>query len=372
MSLDSSCNHWYRKPAARPDAAAAHAARDHQARLTKPPGALGRLEDLAVRLAGLQGRPRPAVDRVWITVFAADHGVAAAGVSAFPQAVTAQMVANMAAGGAAISVLARELGARLDLVNLGTLVPVATHPDIRVALIGPGSRDFTRSPAMSDDQLAQALDEGAAAVDRAQAARSELFIGGEMGIGNTTAATAVACALLARPPADLAGPGTGLDAAGVARKVAVIEQGLARHAGRLADPAAVLACVGGFELAALTGAYVACAQRGLPALVDGFISTAAALAASRLCRGAGEWLLPAHRSAEPGHAAMLEALSCPGGGAGGAAGGSAGSVAGLLDLGMRLGEGSGAAAALPLLRLACALHSSMATFAEAGVAEQAD
>jgi nicotinate-nucleotide--dimethylbenzimidazole phosphoribosyltransferase len=343
---------WFRSPAARPDQGAADAAAAHQGQLTKPPGALGQLEALAVRLAALQGRPAPAVDRVWLTVFAADHGVAAAGVSAFPQAVTAQMVANMAAGGAAISVLARALGARLELVNLGTVVPVAAHPAIREAVIGPGSADFSSAPAMSEEQLARALQEGAAAVDRALADGTELFIGGEMGIGNTTAATAIACALLDARPRELAGPGTGLDAAGVARKAALIEQGLARHADRLADPAAVLACVGGFEIAALAGAYIACAQRGLPALVDGFISSAAALAASRLCAGAVDWLLLSHRSAEPGHAAMLEAL-------GGAA---------LLDLGMRLGEGSGAAVAVPLLRLACALHNGMATFAEAGVA----
>ncbi len=343
---------WFRDPAARPDAAAGKAAAAHQAQLTKPPGALGRLEELAVRLAALQGRERPAVDRVWITVFAADHGVAAAGVSAFPQAVTAQMVANMATGGAAIAVLARQLGARMELVNLGTVAPVATHPGVRDAVLGPGTSNFTHGPALSDDQLARALNEGAAAVERAVAQGSELFIGGEMGIGNTTAATAVACALLDQPPVALAGPGTGLDAVGVARKVAVIEQGLIRHAGRLGDAVEVLACVGGFEIAALAGAYIACAQRGLPALVDGFISTASALAAVRLCAGAGEWLLFSHRSAEPGHAAMLEALG----------------GAGLLDLGMRLGEGSGAAVALPLLRLACALHSEMATFAEAGVA----
>jgi nicotinate-nucleotide--dimethylbenzimidazole phosphoribosyltransferase len=205
---------------------------------------------------------------------------------------------------------------------------------------------------MSEPQLARALGEGAAAADRALADGAELFIGGEMGIGNTTAATAVACALLGASPRRLAGPGTGLDAAGVARKAAVIEQGLARHADRLGDPAAVLASVGGFEIAALAGAYVACAQRGLAVLVDGFISSAAALVACRLCAGAEAWLMLSHRSAEPGHAAMLDAL-------GGAA---------LLDLGMRLGEGSGAAVAVPLLRLACALHNGMATFAEADVA----
>jgi nicotinate-nucleotide--dimethylbenzimidazole phosphoribosyltransferase len=343
---------WVRVPAAAPDAAIAAAAAAHQAELTKPAGSLGRLEDIAIRLAGLQRRARPTVDRVWISIFAADHGVAAGGVSAFPQAVTAQMVANMAAGGAAISVLARAIGAPLELVNLGTVVPVPEHPAVRHAVIGPGTADFTRQPAMSDAELAIALNEGAAAVERALADGAELFIGGEMGIGNTTAAAAVACALLHAPPRTLAGPGTGLDAAGVARKAAVIEQALALHRNRLDDPVGVLACVGGFEIAALAGAYVACAQRGLPVLVDGFIASAAALAAMRLCAGAQDWFLLAHCSAEPGHAPIRDAL---GGGA-------------LLDLGMRLGEASGAVTAVPLLRLACALHAGMATFAEAGVA----
>lgn len=343
---------WLRAPAAMPDADSAELAAAHQGQLTKPSGALGALETLAVRLAGLQRRARPRVDRLWITVFAADHGVAAAGVSAFPQAVTAQMVANMAAGGAAISVLARELGAPLELVNLGTVDEVPAHPLVRNALIAPGTADFTQGPAMTDAELARALAAGADAVARAQAAGAELFIGGEMGIGNTTAATAVACAALNARPADLVGPGTGLDDAGIARKAEIIDQALALHAGRLADPAAVLACVGGFEIAALAGAYVAAAQRGLPVLVDGFISTAAALAAVQLCAGAEAWLLLSHRSAERGHQSMLAAL-------GGAA---------LLDLGMRLGEGSGAATAVPLLRLACALHNDMATFADAGVA----
>jgi nicotinate-nucleotide--dimethylbenzimidazole phosphoribosyltransferase len=343
---------WFRQPAAAPDAAVGAAAAAHQTQLTKPPGALGRLEEIAIRLAALQGVPRPRVDRVWISVFAADHGVAAAGVSAFPQAVTAQMVANMATGGAAISVLAQNIGAQLELIDLGTATALPRLGAVRDAVIAPGTADFTQGPAMTDAELARALDEGAAAVDRAFAAGAELFIGGEMGIGNTTAATAVACALLDASPATLAGPGTGLDAAGVARKAALIEQALALHADRLRDPVGVLACVGGFEIAALAGAYVACAQRRLPVLVDGFIAGAAALAAVRLCAGAEHWLLLAHASAEPGHRAIRDAL---GGGA-------------LLDLGMRLGEGSGAAVAVPLARLACALHDGMATFAEAGVA----
>ncbi len=339
-------------PAMETDTAAAEAAAARQAQLTKPAGSLGELETLAVRLAGMQRRERPRVDRVWLSVFAADHGVAARGVSAFPQAVTAQMVANMASGGAAISVLAASTDARLELVNLGTVAPVPAHATIRDAIIAPGTQDFCAGPAMSAEQLDLALGEGAAAVERALANGAELFIGGEMGIGNTTAAAAVACALLDAPSARITGPGTGLDADGVVRKRACIEQALALHRHHLSDPAEVLARVGGFDIAALAGAFATCAQRGLPVLVDGFISTAAALAASRLCAGAERWFLFAHRSAEPGHAAMLAALD----------------GRPLLDLGLRLGEASGSVTALPLLRLACDLHDGMATFAEAGVA----
>ena len=196
------------------------------------------------------------------------------------------------------------------------------------------------------------LDEGGEAVGRALEAGNDLFIGGEMGIGNTTAATALACALLDLPAAALTGPGTGLDTAGIARKQAVIEQALALHRHHLSAPFAALTRVGGFEIAALTGAYCACAQRGLPMLVDGYISSVAALAATRLCAGAGGWMLLSHASVEPGHRSVVDALG----------------HRPLLDLGMRLGEGSGAAVAVPLLRLACALHSDMATFADTGVA----
>ena len=347
---------WFRKPAARPDAAARAAAAARQAQLTKPPGALGRLEDVALRLAALQGRERPALGRVHICVFAADHGVAAEGVSAFPQQVTAQMIANMAAGGAAIGVLARQSDAELELVDLGTVGPVPAHPAILATHIGPGTANLAEGPAMTEAQLHRALIAGANAARRAAAAGADAFVGGEMGIANTTSAAALACALLDEPPAALAGPGTGLDDAGVARKRRVIERALALHAAHLTDPFAALMRLGGFEIAALTGAYIGCAQQRLPILVDGFISSVSALTAVRFCAGAGDWMLMTHVSAEPGHRRVIAALQ------------QAGASDPLLDLGMRLGEGSGAAVALPLLRLACALHSGMATFAEAGVA----
>lgn len=344
--------HWTCAPASAPDDTAARAARDHQARLTKPPGALGRLETLAIRLAAWQGTPMPELARVHICVFAADHGVAARGVSAFPQAVTGQMVRNFSAGGAAICVLARALAATLEVVDLGTVTDPGPLPGVINARIAPGTADFCTGPAMDAAQLDTALGAGRTAVQRALAAGARLFIGGEMGIGNTAAAAALACALLGAPPVELCGPGTGLDVAGVQRKAATVQAALHRHRDELTDPAQALRRLGGFEIAALTGACIAAAQAGLPVLVDGFIATTAALAAVRINPGVADWLIFAHRSAEPGHARVLAALDADP----------------LLDLGMYLGEGSGAAVAVPLLRLACALHAGMATFAQAGVA----
>jgi nicotinate-nucleotide--dimethylbenzimidazole phosphoribosyltransferase len=305
-----------------------------------------------MRLAGWQRRECPEVERVHITVFAGDHGIALEGVSAFPQAVTAEMLRNFARGGAAISVLARTLGASFEVVNLGTARAVAGG--VHDNWLGPGTASFARDAAMSETQLAAALAAGRQSVERAVAAGAQLYVGGEIGIGNTTAATALACALLQAAPEALAGPGTGLDAAGVARKAAVIRQSLERHAGALSGAPEVLRRLGGFEIAALAGAYVRCAQVGLPAVIDGFIASAAALIAKRLRPGAETWWLFSHCSPEPGHAALLAALE----------------ARPLLDLGMRLGEGSGAAMIVPLLRLACELHGRMATFAEAGVSEQ--
>lgn len=341
---------WLSDPCPFPDAATEAAARAHQASLTKPPGALGALETVAIRLAALQRTDRPSVDKVWISVFAADHGVAAEGVSAFPQVVTGEMVRNFASGGAAISVLARALGATLEVVNLGTVNDPGDIPGVHRVIIAAQTANFCRQPAMTAAQLQAALDAGAASVHAARDAGAQLFIGGEMGIANTTAATALACAVLRRPPSDLAGAGTGLDLDGIARKVVVIERALALHAGKK-EARELLRCLGGFEIAALTGACIAAAQAGLPVLVDGFISTAAALAAVRINPGVREWLLFAHTSHEHGHASLLRALHAEP----------------LLELGMRLGEASGAVVAVPLLRLACALHNEMATFAQAGV-----
>jgi nicotinate-nucleotide--dimethylbenzimidazole phosphoribosyltransferase len=330
------------------------AAEARQGQLTKPPGALGKLEALAIRLAAMQGHEKPQIGLVQISVFSGDHGVAEEGVSLFPQTVTAEMVKNFARGGAAISVLARQLGATLEVVNLGTVSDTGELPEVLQCNLGKGTANFTQAAAMTESQLAAALQAGNDSTARAAKSGATLFIGGEMGIANTTAAAALACALLNLQPQQLAGPGTGLDQAGVQHKAAVVARALALHASHLKEPLEVLRRLGGFEIAALTGAFIGCAQRGIPVLVDGYITTVAALLAVRIQPGVADWLMYAHRSAEPGHILMLEALQAEP----------------LLNLGMRLGEGSGAAAAVPLLQLACALHNGMATFAEAGVSEK--
>ncbi|WP_256830087.1 nicotinate-nucleotide--dimethylbenzimidazole phosphoribosyltransferase [Pseudomonas sp. Pse1] len=345
---------WWLNPCKAVDAEAVAQANARQQQLTKPAGSLGQLENLAVRLAGLQGRVKPSLEQLWITIFAGDHGVVAEGVSAYPQEVTGQMLHNFVSGGAAISVLARQLRAQLEVIDLGTVNPALDLPGVRHLRLGAGTANFVQGPAMTASQGEQALQAGRDSVLRAIEAGAQLFIGGEMGIGNTTAASALACALLDCPVAHLTGPGTGLNAAGVSHKAQVIERALAVHGAQRGDPLQTLFNLGGFEIAALVGAYLACAQQGLPILVDGFICSVAALVAVRLNPASREWMLFGHRGAEPGHRHLLESLQ----------------ATPLLDLGLRLGEGSGAALAVPLLRLACDLHGQMATFAEAAVADR--
>lgn len=343
---------WLELPLAPLDGASLEQAEQRQQQLTKPPGSLGELERIAVRLAAMQGRDKPALDRVAIAVFAADQGVAAEGVSAFPQAVTGQMIANFSSGGAAISVAARALGAELRVYNLGTVEPLPELAGVESRIIAPQSGNLAREAAMTPLQLEAALLVGREAVDTlAGEGRAQLFIGGEMGIGNTTPAAAISAALMQRPAAELVGPGTGLNNAGIRHKVSVVERALTLHGSHCSEPLELLRRLGGFELAALTGAYMQCAKTGVPALVDGYICSVAALLACRIQPGCEDWLFFAHRSAEPGYRLLAEALpSKP-----------------LLDLGLRLGEGSGAAVAVPLLQMACTLHNGMATFAEAAV-----
>lgn len=354
MSTDADMQ-WLNQPVKPICQQSAQAAAQHQAQLTKPLGALGALEAVAVRLAGMQGRVKPGVDSVQISVFAADHGIAASGVSAYPQEVTAQMVMNFAFGGAAVSVLARHQRAEFEVVNLGTLTELPAHEAVVSRVIAAGTRDFSSEAAMSDAQLHQALAVGCERIDACANNDPDLFIAGEMGIGNTSAASAIGSVLLQLPAAQLVGPGTGLNPEQVALKTARIQQALDLHALRADQPLEILRCVGGFEIAAMTGAYIRAAQRGIPVLIDGFISTAAAMVAVVIKPNVKDWLLYGHCSEEPAHRLLLDYL-----------GGTP-----LLSLGMRLGEGSGAVLAVDILRSACRLHAEMATFADAGVSDKA-
>jgi nicotinate-nucleotide--dimethylbenzimidazole phosphoribosyltransferase len=328
------------------------AALAHQAQLTKPAGSLGRLELLAAELAGLQRTDRPRADRVPIIVFAGDHGIVEQGVSAYPQEVTIAMLSNFASGGAAISVLARELGSTLEIIDAGTLAS-SPMPGIITDKPRHGSRDFSKEAALEPAELAFALECGRRAVLRTTAASPDLLIFGEMGIGNTTTSAAIAAALLGMSAEEITGNGTGIDASVRARKVRVIDQALADH--RLAEagicPGQILHAVGGLEIAAIIGAIISAAQLRIPVLIDGFIVSVAALAAARLNPSCRPFLVASHQSAEQGHRLVLQALG----------------VRPLIDLDLRLGEASGAAVTLPLLRLACALHNGMATFAQANV-----
>ncbi len=331
------------------DIIAADHAELRQGQLTKPPGSLGRLEHVVIALASMQGRDRPSLDKINTVVFAADHGIAEEGVSAFPQSVTVEMIRNFSTGGAAICVLSKASGSRLEVVDVGAVKDVGKRAGVVSARVAAGTANFCKTAAMTESELDAALDVGKQAVQRGLA--TDLFIGGEMGIANTTSATALACALLQVSPSELTGPGTGLDAKGVAHKVQVIEAALVLHEANIHEPKQVLRCLGGLEIAALVGAYIHCAQAGIPILLDGYISGVAALLAQQMKPGVRRWMIQSHASAEPGHVAVLAALE----------------LKPLLELQMRLGEASGAAVAVPLLRSACALHAGMATFAEAAV-----
>lgn len=342
---------WVHNPV-KPIAMAAYQhALDRQLRLTKPPGSLGQLEEIAVRLCGMQNSDKPRLARVQISIFAADHGVAEEGVSAFPQVVTREMVRNFAAGGAAISVLAKHLGAELEVVDVGVCHDTGDIAGVINARVAAGTANFMHGPAMTRMQLAAALQAGQEAVARAVDRGAQLFIAGDMGIANTTAATAITCALLGKAAREIAGPGTGLDRIGISHKAAVVQCALDLHSAAIKSPLDLLQRLGGFEIAAMTGAYIAAAQQGLPVLVDGFIASAAALLASHIHAGASTWWFYGHTAAEPGHVYILHELN----------------ARPLLNFGMRLGEGSGAAMALPLLRQACILHTKMATFDQAGI-----
>jgi nicotinate-nucleotide--dimethylbenzimidazole phosphoribosyltransferase len=319
--------------------------------LTKPPRSLGRLEELAAKVACIQETLAPSVDRKRIVLMAADHGVVAEGVSPYPQDVTWQMVANFSAGGAAINQLAESVGAELVLVDMGVARDLSDLAGVVHAKVALGTANLATGPAMTREMAIQALLTGARLASQA-AADGVLLIGtGDMGIGNTTAAAALTCAFTDADPYAVAGPGTGLDSAGVRHKASVVRQALKVNATRLNDPLGVLAAVGGLEIAGLAGVVLGAASTHTCVVVDGFISGAAALTAIRLCPQAQGYVFPSHRSAEPGHSVVLDALD----------------LSPVLDLDMRLGEGSGAALAFAIVDAACRVMSGMATFAEAGV-----
>lgn len=327
-------------------------ARDVLDRKTKPRGSLGRLEDLAAQIAAVRGTISPEPLRPTIVVAAADHGVAAEGVSAYPQEVTRQMLDNFAAGGAAVSVLARRVNADVVVVDAG-VIDASRHVSVRDARLGPGTANAVEQPAMRRDQAAEAIRRGNELAGELTSAGATVVALGDMGIANTTTASAICCALLGREPAEMCGPGTGLDAGGIEHKAAVVRRMLERNEPDADDPLGVLAAVGGFEIAFLTGVALGAAAGRAVVVVDGFITAAAALAASRLAPEVVGYLVAAHRSPEPGHTAVLDALE----------------LEPLLDLGMRLGEGSGAALALPLVSAARDILVEMATFSEAGVTD---
>jgi nicotinate-nucleotide--dimethylbenzimidazole phosphoribosyltransferase len=381
--------HATRSSIAPPDAQAMSAARARQQQLTKPPGSLGRLEELACWFAGRLRNAVPELSRKEIFVFAADHGVAARGVSAFPQSVTAQMLGNFANGGAAINVLATLARCRIEVVNVGVAGDPRLPEGVRNESVRPGTRDLSVEAAMTEQELTAALAVGERCAREAIQRHAQLLIAGEMGIANTTAAACLICAFTNTLPEHVVGRGTGVDDAGLAHKREVVTAALARAraaAGTIptrastiavppapppaisalpATPAApgttntnasatakqLFAQLGGLEIAAMAGLYLEAARHGVPVLLDGFISSAAALAAVALAPGAQQWMLASHQSAETGHAIALRALG----------------LDPLLVLQMRLGEGTGAALTLPIIEAALSLHRDMATFSEAGI-----
>ena len=337
------------------DAAAMHRAEARQRSLTKPPGSLGRLEGVAVRLAGILGDPRPRIRGKAVIVAAADHGVVAQGVTGYPQAVTAQMVANFLAGGAAVSVLCRRLGVRQLVVDAGIAGPaLAPHPDLRVVRAGAGTADISRGPAMTRAQAERCVDAGIGVAAEAAAQGADLIAVGDMGIGNTTAASAITAAVTGQPPDATTGRGTGRDDDQLRRKIAVVSRALACNAPHCGDALDVLAKVGGFEIGVLAGAILGGAALRRAVVLDGFIAGAAALLADLLCSRVRDYLFAGHRSAEAGHGALLDHLG----------------LQPLLDLDLRLGEGTGALLAMPIIEAAAACLAEMATFAEAGVSDR--
>lgn len=342
---------WYENPICTIDSALLEIAKARQLQLIKPPRSLGRLEEIGIKLAAIQASQQPSIDYPWISIFVGDHGIATDNnISAFPQIVTTEMLRQLAHGGAAISILSKLWNAKLEVINVGTIKTV-NLAGVQDARVGAGTCNFLINSAMTVDQLNNALEVGRSAADRAAYYKSQLFIGGEMGIGNTTSASAITCAILKIPANNIVGPGTGISSNNIKNKIHIVEMGLAKY--KSCNPIFILQAMGGFEIAALVGAYIRCGQLGLPILIDGFITTTAALVAFKLQPNILDWLFYSHYSTEPGHRYILEVLGAKP----------------LINLEMCLGEASGAAVALPIMKAAAALHTNMLTFTEAGVSQ---
>ena len=336
------------------DEGAMKAARERQDQLTKPTGSLGRLEALAVQLSGITGKVRPRLPRKAVVVMAGDHGVTAEGVSAYPAEVTPQMVLNFIHGGAAINVLSRRAGARVVVVDVGVASELPPSDGLLLRKVAPGTKNMAVGPAMTREEAIRAIEAGIEVVESEAKKGLDLVATGDMGIGNTSASSAIVAVLTGRPVAEVVGRGTGVDDAGLARKVQIIEKAIDVNRSDRSDALDVLAKVGGLEIAGLVGVIIGGAALGLPVVIDGFISGAAALVAVNLCPEAKPYLVPSHRSVEIGHRAIFDALG----------------LQPLFDLEMRLGEGTGAAIAMHLIDDALAIQDEMATFAEAGVSDK--
>jgi len=329
-------------------------ARVRQDNLTKPTGSLGRLEDLSIQMAGIQGKPLPQIKSKAVIVMAGDHGVAARGTSAYPQEVTAQMALNFLHGGAAINVISRYIGARVIIVDMGIKGDLSENSGLIVRKIAPGTCDMCSGPAMTTDQAEQAIEAGIEIVSAEIKKGLDIVATGEMGIGNTTASSAICAVITGHHPAEVTGRGTGLDDNQLKNKIRVIEDAIRANKPDARNPLEVLAKVGGFEIGGLAGVILGAAAGRVAVMIDGFISGAAALIAAELCPQVKDYLIAGHASVEPGHRHILKHLG----------------LKPLLDLNMRLGEGTGAALGISLVEASCRILSEMATFAEAGVSSK--
>jgi nicotinate-nucleotide--dimethylbenzimidazole phosphoribosyltransferase len=338
------------------DIEAMEVARARQNDLTKPRGSLGRLEEISIQLAGITAEPVPEIEHKVVIVMAGDHGVVADGVSAYPSEVTPQMVLNFLMGGAAINVLSRHTGARVVIVDMGVAVEMESHPDLIVKKVALGTENISQGPAMTHEQAMQAVESGADVVKDEINKGLDILAIGDMGIGNTTPSAAIAASLLGSSIEEIVGRGTGVDDAGLQRKINAVKRALETNQPDAKDGLDVLAKVGGFEIAGLVGAILTAASHRKPVVIDGFISTAAAMIAVNLAPQARDYLFSAHRSQELGHQLMLEWLG----------------FEPLLDLQMRLGEGTGAVLAISIIEAASKILSEMATFSEAGVSDKED